>query len=204
MKKHIDIFRRRREGKTDYKKRRALITSRLCFVRSFVSSHNVYAQLIRAGPSGDLTLASASSTQLPKFGWKGATKNLPACYLTGLLLGRRSAAAGVEEAILYTGLSAYRSGSRVSALVKGALDGGLKVRVDEETFPAEDRLSGGHISSYAAELKKSNSELYGSRFGRLISKGLAPEEIGKNFEEVKEAILKMDAKGAKGSTGSNE
>jgi large subunit ribosomal protein L18 len=188
MKRHIEVFRRRREGKTDYKKRKALITSRLPFVRTFVSSHNVYAQLIKAAPSGDVTLVSASSTQLPKFGWKGAKKNIPACYLTGLLLAKKSQAFGVEDAVLYTGLSAYRSGSRFSAIVKGALDGGLKVRVSEDSLPPEERLSGSHISSYAASMKKSDPDLYNLRFGRMISAGLEPENLGQNFAQVKEAI----------------
>jgi large subunit ribosomal protein L18 len=188
--KYIAVFRRRRQGKTDYRKRRALVISRLPYLTVRITSRNVYAQLSKAEVVGDKTLASANSIQLSKFGWKGGTKNIPACYLTGLLLGKRSSVSGPQEAVLYTGLRSYRSGSRLAAVVKGALDSGLKVRVSEETLPQQERLQGMHVSSYAKALKEQDPEGYQRRFSALIRKGLPPEEVTENFTSTKEAIIK--------------
>jgi len=186
--RYTQIFRRRREGKTDYKKRRALIISRLPFVHVFISSRNVYAEIARPAAEGDRVVASANSIQLRKLGWTGSGKSLPACYLTGLLLGTKSKEAGLkEEVILYTGLKAYIPGSRLSAVAKGLVDSGIELRVDKETFPSEDRLSGKHISEYAKNLK--GKEEFERRFSGLIARKLDPEKIAEVFEAVKAKIV---------------
>src|SRR5437879_2776553 len=87
----LQIFRRRREGKTDYGKRRGIIVGKSEFLTISISSKYIYAQIHKATQSGDLTLCSTASSDLEEAsGWKGATKNLPAAYLTGYLLGRRA------------------------------------------------------------------------------------------------------------------
>jgi large subunit ribosomal protein L18 len=144
-------FRRRREGKTDYKRRLKLLVSgkpRLVVRRSL---QYIRAQLIEYHPSGDKTLASAFSRELKRLGWKFACDNLPAAYLTGLLIGKRALEKGVREAILDMGLYPSIKGSRIYAVVKGARDAGLRVPCDEEMLPSESRLRGEHI---AAHLKK--------------------------------------------------
>ncbi|MEM0118611.1 MAG: 50S ribosomal protein L18 [Conexivisphaerales archaeon] len=185
--KYTQVFRRRREGKTDYKKRRALVISRIPFVSVFISSKNVYAQIARATPEGDKVIVSANSLQLRKSGWNGSGKSLPACYLTGLLLGKKAKDAGLdEEVILYTGLRAYVPGSRLSAVAKGLVDSGIKLRVDEESLPEEGRVSGEHIAEYARHLK--GSEEFERKFSALLSRNLNPEGIRDNFEAVKAKI----------------
>lgn len=63
-------FRRRREGKTDYKARKALIVSGRPRLVTRASINNVIAQVIVAKPKGDEVLVSAHSRELGKFGWK--------------------------------------------------------------------------------------------------------------------------------------
>jgi large subunit ribosomal protein L5e len=89
-------LKRRREGKTDYKARRRLVTQDRnkyntpkyrMVVR--VTNRNVICQVISAKMVGDETIAAAYSSELPLFGAKVGLTNYAACYATGLLLARR-------------------------------------------------------------------------------------------------------------------
>jgi len=138
-------FQRRREGKTNYQKRLRLLLSnkpRLVVRRSL---KYVRAQIIQFDKVGDKTLVAASSEELKKLGWKFACDNLPAAYLTGLLIGKKALGKGVKEAILDFGLYPSVKGSRIYATVKGAIDVGLEVPCGEEVFPREERIKGLHI-----------------------------------------------------------
>jgi len=73
--------------------------------------------------------------------------------LTGVLIGKRALEKGVKEAILDSGLYPSTKGSRIYAVVKGALDAGLKVPVGEEVLPSEDRIKGLHIANYLQKFK---------------------------------------------------
>ena len=101
-----------------------------------VSSKNVSAQFIKPTTEGDQVLSSAHSRNLKKLGWKGSSKSVPACYLLGLLAGKRAKEKGVEKAYLYNGLSLFVNGSRVSALVKGVKDAGVDVPMSDEAAPS--------------------------------------------------------------------
>ncbi|EKX30868.1 large subunit ribosomal protein L5e, cytoplasmic [Guillardia theta CCMP2712] len=91
--------RRRREGKTDYRARKRLITQdknkfNTPKYRMIVRTSNryVYCQIAWATTKGDRILAAACSKELPlKYGLPGAVglKNWTACYATGFLLARR-------------------------------------------------------------------------------------------------------------------
>ena len=140
-------FRRRREGKTDYKKRLKLLLSKKPRLVVRRSLKYIIAQIIEFDPKGDKTLVAASSKELKKLGWNFACDNLPAAYLTGLLIAKK-AKGKVKEAILDTGLYRSIKGNRIYAVVKGAIDGGLNVPVDEQMFPNEDRIRGKHIQKF--------------------------------------------------------
>lgn len=136
-------FRRKREGKTDYKKRRQLLLGdkpRLVVRRT--NKHTI-AQIVTFDVKGDKTLAYANSKELEKLGWKHSGKSLPGAYLTGLMLGKR---AKVKEAIVDVGLRSPKKGSRLFACVKGMIDAGVNVKTSEEVLPSEDRLTGAHIA----------------------------------------------------------
>ena len=146
-------FRRRREGKTDYKKRLKLLLSGKPRLVVRKSLKYIRAQIVEFDERGDRTLASAISKELKKFGWKFACDNLPSAYLVGLLIGKRALQKGIKEAVLDMGLYPSTKGSRIYAVVKGALDAGLKVPVDEEMLPSEDRIKGLHIANYLEKFK---------------------------------------------------
>ena len=139
-------FRRKREGKTNYKKRLALLKSgkpRLVIRRS---NKHITLQVVNYDPDGDKVLVTVNSKVLAKKGWKYSTKSLPAAYLAGVLLGKSALEKGVEEAIVDIGMFHHINGSRLTAAIKGAVDAGLKVPVGDNIFPSDDRLSGAHIS----------------------------------------------------------
>ncbi|MDH5754726.1 MAG: 50S ribosomal protein L18 [Candidatus Bathyarchaeota archaeon] len=182
-------FRRRREGKTDYRARKALVLSGKPRLVVRGSLKNMIAQIIVAKPHGDEVILSAHGGELAKkYGWKAPRGSLPAAYLTGLLCGLKAKAEGVKEAILDTGLHSPTKGARVFAVLKGVLDAGLNVPHSEEKLPDEKRIKGEHIAEYAQSLA-SNSEEYQARFSKYLEQKLSPEKLPKHFEQVKKGIL---------------
>ncbi len=184
-------FRRRREGKTNYRKRLKLLLSGLPRLVVRGSLKHFTAQFIEARVGGDVVLASAHSSELKKYGWKAPCGNLPAAYLTGLLAGIRAVKKGIAKAVLDIGLHRPTKGARVFAALQGALDAGVEVPHGEGILPSEDRLRGEHIASYAAMLSQNSPELYERLFSQYLKNGLPPEELPQHFEEVKEKILKL-------------
>lgn len=139
-------FRRRREGKTDYRQRLQLLKSgkpRLVIRRSL---KYITAQITEFAKQGDKVVVGITSKELKKFGWNFVCDNLPAAYLTGLLIGKKALEKNVREAVLNSGLYPTVKGSKIYAVVKGALDAGLKVAVDNEILPSEFRIKGEHIA----------------------------------------------------------
>ncbi|GAA0141486.1 ribosomal protein [Lithospermum erythrorhizon] len=89
-------FKRRREGKTDYRARTRLInqdknkynTPKYRFVVRFTNK-DIIAQIVSASITGDMVLASAYAHELPHYGLEVGLTNYAAAYCTGLLLARR-------------------------------------------------------------------------------------------------------------------
>jgi len=181
-------LRRRREGKTDYQARKALVLSgKLRFVtRSTVK--NVVAQIVVAKPRGDEVLVAAHSRELKKYGWKAPTANVPAAYLTGLLCGLKAQTEGVKEAILDIGLIAPTKGAKVFATLSGVLDAGVDVPHDEEKM-VKERMEGEHIAEYGKSLEV-GSEIYSAKFSKYLEQKLSPEKLPEHFAKVKAYIIK--------------
>ncbi|HET6779653.1 MAG TPA: 50S ribosomal protein L18 [Nitrososphaera sp.] len=182
---YVRTLKRIREDKTNYRKRSAILIGRHLFVTVRVSDQNVVAQVLKPTPTGDIVIASAHSRELSKHGWKGAFNNLPACYLTGMLLGKKALAKEINTAILYIGKNHFTS--RVGACTKGIVDAGVNMPVSGESLPAEERISGHHIAEYSRTLK-GNQEEYNSRFSAILKNGLKPEDYPLHFEEIKSKI----------------
>ena len=183
---YINTLKRIRQHKTNYRKRSAILIGRRPFINTKISSQNISAQTLQPTLTGDVVIASAHSRELIQYGWKGSMNNMPACYLTGLLLGKKSMEKGSANAVLYTGNDAFTT--RVAACLKGIVDSGINIPVSKESLPDKDRLSGKHIAEYA-NLLKDNPEKYNSRFSALIKQGLRPEDYPRHFEEIRIRIL---------------
>ncbi|MBI0583630.1 MAG: 50S ribosomal protein L18 [Methanomassiliicoccus sp.] len=138
-------FRRRREGRTDYRQRQRLLRGRVPRAVVRLSHRNAIVQFISYDEKGDRVMATATSKELNKLGWNGSTGNIPAAYLTGYLAGLRAAANGVEGAVLDIGLKGPARGSGVFAALKGMLDAGIAIPHGEEVIPAQERINGAHI-----------------------------------------------------------
>jgi large subunit ribosomal protein L18 len=160
-------FRRRREGRTNYRTRLALLKSQETRLVVRRTNGNVIVQFVDWTQTGDAVKATAVAQELKKMGWEGSAKNTPAAYLTGLLAGKRAAQAGVESAVLDIGRHTPTKGSRVFAALKGVLDAGIDVpHGGEEIYPSEDRLNGAYLeleSNFnAVKAKIANSKATGT------------------------------------------
>jgi len=105
-------FKRRRDGKTDYRARKRLISQdknkygspKYRLVVRFTNRF-VICQIVHSEIDGDRVMAHATSAELPRYGLSNGLKNYAAAYATGLLVARRllqklgldSVYQGVEE-----------------------------------------------------------------------------------------------------------
>ncbi len=189
-KTYIVPHRRRREGKTDYRLRLKLLLSkkpRLVIRRSL---NNMICQIVNFDPKGDKTIVFADCCDLKKFGWKINSGNIPAAYLIGLIAGLKAKKAKIKEAVLDIGLNVSTKESRIYAALKGFLESGINVPHSEEILPKEERVKGEHIAKYAEKLKKENLNEYKKRFSVYLKNKINPEDLPKEFERVKNNIMK--------------
>jgi len=126
------------------------------------TAKRVICQVVYATIRGDMTIAEATSYDLPKYGITCGFKNYAACYATGLLIARRvlkkvgldEAFKGKEEldgddyhvedeesdvkpfyCILDVGRQSTVVGHRMWGCLKGAVDGGLYIPHNNRKFP---------------------------------------------------------------------
>lgn len=170
-------FRRRREGKTDYRRRLKQLLGRKPRVVVRKSNKYIRMQLVSADKFGDKTLLSAISSELGGYGYEGGHCNTPAAYLTGLLFGKGAKKAGFDDAIFDIGRHTLVNGSNLYAALKGAIDSGMTIPHDPAVFPPDERIRGEHIATYL----KDNSIL-------------------DNFDSVKEKIMKEEEGGKERTT----
>ncbi len=142
---YVVHFKRRRLFKTNYKKRLALLKSRLPRLVARKSNRFFYVQFVEFGEKGDKTIAAACSRELRKSGFAGKC-NTPSAYLTGLLAGKRALAKGVKKFVLDAGLHSASKGSILFAALKGAVDAGLATNFAEEIMPSAERIEGKHLA----------------------------------------------------------
>jgi len=166
--RYFVAFRRRREGKTDYYQRTKLVVAESPRMVVRRTNRHIIIQLVTAEMDGDRTLVTANSAELEKYGYKGATANTPAAYLTGMLFAAKAKKAQQERAVLDIGLNRATPGARVFAALKGAVEAGLDVPHSEEILPSDERIKGAHIAAY------------NKKFGDIVQ----------NVEQVADAIKK--------------
>jgi large subunit ribosomal protein L18 len=184
-------FRRRKQGKTNYKKRKALVQSRIPRLTIRTTKKHLSTQIIKPKTTGDQTITQAHTKQLTKtYGWKAPTGNTPAAYLTGLLCGHKAKTHKIKKAILDIGLQSPTKGARIFATLKGILDSGITIPHSPDILPNEKRIQGQHIADYAKQLS-TDPETYQKRFANYISKGLQPEQLPQHFSKVKEKITSL-------------
>ncbi len=144
--------KRRKENKTDYKLRLRLLKSGIPRIVIRKTNNYIIIQTVESIEAQDKAKFTTTSKELLNYGWDkkyvGSLKSLPAAYLTGLVMAKKI---GKGKFILDLGMIKNIHGSRIYATVKGLVDGGLNIPVNESIYPSEDRLNGEHLKE---ELKK--------------------------------------------------
>lgn len=163
--KYTVPHKRKRQGKTNYKKRLELLKGRKHRLVLRKTNTQIIAQVVEYKPDGDKVLLTISSKDLEKEGWKHSTKNASAAYLIGALAAKKATALKVKDALLDLGLHTPRRGITLFAALKGAKETGLNIPSSEDIYPSEERIKGEHV----AHLEKH-------------------KDITKDFEKIKSKI----------------
>jgi large subunit ribosomal protein L18 len=185
---YVHTLKRIRTHKTNYRKREALLISKQEFVTIKISNQNVIAQVLKPEIQGDIVRVSTHSRELRRYGWKGSLNSLPACFLVGLVLGRKALEKGVDKAVLYIGNKPFTS--RIAACMKGIVQAGINIPISSESYPTEHRLNGQHIAEYALKIKREDINKYNKYFSSLLREVLLPESYQSHVEEITALILK--------------
>ncbi len=145
------LKRRRREYKTDYGKRFALLksgTPRIVFRKT---NKYLIAQYVISKEAQDKTIIGVNSKDLIKHGWpetaKGSLKSTTASYLIGYLIGKRILEKKLEKPIIDFGMARMLHKSKVYGFIKGLIDSGVEINCKEEAFPDESRIKGEHMKN---------------------------------------------------------
>lgn len=145
-------FRRRREGSTNYAKRLGMIKGGKTRMVVRRSNKGVVIQFVNYSEKGDMTVYGMHSSRLREICGFPAKCNTPSAYLAGLYAGRQAKAKGVKEAIADINTAASK-GAVVFAAVKGAIDAGIAIPLDEKKIIME-RLHGSHLKGVKEEFEK--------------------------------------------------
>jgi len=145
------IKRRRREYKTDYLKRLKLLKSdspRIVFRKT---NKYLLAQYIISNQAQDKVEFGISSKALLKYGWpekaNASLTSLTASYLLGLLIGKKIIEKKLKSPIIDFGMIRTMHKTKPHAFLKGIVDGGVKIKCKEETFPDDSRIKGEHLKN---------------------------------------------------------
>jgi len=140
------LKRRRLEKKTDYKSRIGMLKSKTPRIAIRKTNKYLIVQLIESKEAQDKIITGVTSKDLLENGWnekfKGSLKSTPAAYLTGLLMAKKI---GKGKFILDIGMAKNVKGSRIYAVAKGLVDGGLNINVNKSVYPSEERINGEHL-----------------------------------------------------------
>ncbi len=143
------LKRRRKEFRTDYKKRFALLKSGLPRIIFRKTNRYLIAQYVKSKEAQDKIVFGIDSKKLLKYGWpeKESIKSISACYLTGYLIGKKILLKKLEEPILDFGMARVLHKTGIYAFIKGLIDSGIKIECSKENFPDESRIKGGHLKN---------------------------------------------------------
>lgn len=136
------IRRRRHEGKTDYKSRFYLLKSGKARVVFRKTNRYLQGQVVISDIAQDKVLITVSTKDLVQYGWpeklSGSLKSLPAAYLMGYLLAKKSK---VKEGVLDIGLLSHVPKSRIYAFAKGMIEAGFNLPVKEDILPTDEMMN---------------------------------------------------------------
>ncbi len=136
------IRRRRHEGKTDYKARFYLLKSGKARVVFRKTNRFLQAQIVTSDIAQDKVIVTVSTKDLLQQGWPaklaGSLKSLPAAYLMGCLLAKKTK---IKSGVLDIGLISHVPKSRIYAFVKGMKDSGFDIPVNDDVLPTDEMMN---------------------------------------------------------------
>ena len=138
-------FKRKLQGKTDYRKRLKLLLANKPRLVIRKSLKNISVQIVEYNEKGDKVILSAHSSELKKYGYEGSKGNIPSAYLIGLLMGSKGKKKNIKNLVLDIGMQKSIKGSRIYSLLKGCIDSGLNIPHSKEILPPEERINGKHV-----------------------------------------------------------
>lgn len=145
------VKRRRKENKTDYKKRLHLLkgeTPRVVFRRT---NRYFISQYIESKEAKDKVILTINSKDLLKHGWdekaKGSLKSIPAAYFTGYLIGKQIISKKLPTPIVDLGMIRTLHKTKVFGFLKGLIDSGLEINCKEEAYPEKERIEGASLKN---------------------------------------------------------
>jgi len=158
------LKKRRQKGKTNYKKRLALLKGKSPRIVLRKTNRYLIAQYVSSQKAQDKIEFGFNSKDLVKFGWpkefKGSLKSTPAAYLIGLLTGKKILKLKKNTPIVDFGMIRNLHKSKIYAFVKGLVDLGIKIKYDEKIFPEENRIKGKHLKKdFSEQFNKIKSEI---------------------------------------------
>ncbi|MDO8467763.1 MAG: 50S ribosomal protein L18 [Nanoarchaeota archaeon] len=151
--------RRRRENKTDYKKRINLLKGEKPRIVFRKTNRYIISQYVTSKEAQDKVEFTITSKELLRHGWpekaSGGLKSLTASYLTGFLTGIKikkekkntSDVLKKETPIVDLGMIRTLHGTKVFAFIKGLIDAGVAIPCKKDAFPSEERLNGEHMKN---------------------------------------------------------
>lgn len=147
--------RRRLENKTDYNARKIMLKSNKPRIIFRKTNKYIIGQCAISKESQDYVVTGMFSKELENYGWpkSSSIKSIPACYLSGYLLGKKILDKEQKEGIFDIGLGRNIHKSKTYAFLKGVVDSGVKVNHKPETFPDEARLMGKHLKKSVSMLE---------------------------------------------------
>ncbi|MEX0921035.1 MAG: 50S ribosomal protein L18 [Candidatus Pacearchaeota archaeon] len=147
--------KRRREGKTNYKKRIALLKSGLPRIVFRKTNRYILSQYITSKEAQDKVIENITSKKLLDYGWpenkEGSLNSIPASYLTGFLFGKIIQKKKLKTPILDPGMVRIIYGNKFFSFIKGLKESGVEVKCDEKSFPSEERVRGKHLKEDFSE-----------------------------------------------------
>ena len=146
-----NLKQRRREYKTDYKKRISLLKGRKPRIVFRRTNRYIIAQYIESKGAKDRVVLTINSKELLKYGWpknaSGSLKSIPANYLTGYLIGKQIILKKLENPIVDFGMLRVLHKTKIYGFLKGLIDSGIKIECDKKYFPEDNKIKGEQLKN---------------------------------------------------------
>jgi large subunit ribosomal protein L5e len=192
------------------------------------SNKNISCQAGYTILTGDKICSHAYTRDLSNYGLTVGMTNYSAAYCVGLLCARRCLSSfgldkiysGVDSVtgsdtklepvyaeprpftlIIDTGLKRTSTGSKLFGILKGALDGGVKIHHNEKRFVGYEKITnkyepdlmrryifGSHVSDFMEELEEEEPDSFRRQFSQFIKQGVKHSDLEQIYDRVHKAI----------------